>query len=93
MVALVTAVLCATLAVAGFYAVQRFFPSLRHDANNEMVRICSGLASGLYSLLLAFVVVTEVVPSVVELRGGGRVSEFSQTVGRATSGAAVVVLV
>jgi hypothetical protein len=58
MVALVTAVLCATLAVAGFYAVQRFFPSLRHDANNEMVRICSGLASGLYSLLLAFVVVT-----------------------------------
>lgn len=59
MVALVvTVVLCATLAVAGFYAVRRFFPGLCHDANNELVWISSGLTSGLYGLLLAFVVVT-----------------------------------
>jgi len=32
----------------------------------------------------------EVVPSVVEVRGGGRVSELSQTVVRASSGAGVV---
>ena len=35
----------------------------------------------------------EVVPSVVELRGGGPVSELSQTVIAATSGAAVVMVV
>jgi len=37
--------------------------------------------------------VVEVVPSVVEVRGGGRVSELSQTVVRAFSGAGVVVVV
>jgi hypothetical protein len=36
---------------------------------------------------------SEVVPSVVELRGGGRVSEFSQTVVAATSGAVVAMVV
>ncbi len=35
----------------------------------------------------------EVVPSVVELRGGGRVSEFSQTVEVAISGAGVAMVV
>jgi len=34
-----------------------------------------------------------VVPSVVELRGGGPVSELSQTVEAATSGAAVAMVV
>jgi hypothetical protein len=58
MVALVTAVVCALVAVAGFYAVRRFFPSLYHESNNELVRIVSSLTSGLYGLLLAFVVVT-----------------------------------
>lgn len=55
---LVTVVLCATFAVAGFCAVVRFLPGLCQGANNELVRICSGLTSGLYGLLLAFVVVT-----------------------------------
>ena len=41
----------------------------------------------------AFLLDTEVVPSVVEVRGGGRVSELSQTVVRAFSGAGVVVVV
>lgn len=54
----VTVILCATVAVAGFYAVRRFFPALWSDSNNELVRICSSLTGGLYGLLLAFVVVT-----------------------------------
>jgi Protein of unknown function (DUF4239) len=58
MVALLTVVVCATVAVAGFFAVLRFFPSLCNDSNNELVRICSSLTGGLYGLLLAFVVVT-----------------------------------
>jgi hypothetical protein len=58
MVALLTALGCAIVAVAGFYAVQRFFPSICDESNNELVRICSSLTSGLYGLLLAFVVVT-----------------------------------
>ncbi len=58
MLALVTVILCATVAVAGFHAVRRFFPGLWNDANNELVRICSSLTGGLYGLLLAFVVVT-----------------------------------
>ena len=58
MVALVTALVCAIIAVAGFHAVQRFFPSLCDESNNELVRICSSITSGLYGLLLAFVVVT-----------------------------------
>jgi Protein of unknown function (DUF4239) len=55
---LVTVMLCAVLAAGGFYAVQRFAPSLCHDANNELVRISSSITGGLYGLLLAFVVVT-----------------------------------
>jgi len=35
----------------------------------------------------------EVVPTVVELRAGGRLSEFSQTVEAATSGVAVAMVV
>lgn len=59
MVALfVTVALCAIFAVAGFYAVQRLFPGLCQGASNELVRICSSFTAGLYSLLLAFVVVT-----------------------------------
>ena len=58
MIALVTALGCALVAVAGFYAVQRFFPSLCDESNNELVRICSSLTGGLYGLLLAFIVVT-----------------------------------
>jgi hypothetical protein len=59
MVALVvTVIVSAAVAVAGFYAVMRFLPGLCQGANNELVRICSGLTSGLYGLLLAFVVVT-----------------------------------
>jgi hypothetical protein len=58
MVALVTALVCAIIAVVGFYAVQRYVPSLSDDSNNELVRICSSLTSALYGLLLAFVVVT-----------------------------------
>ena len=58
MVALVTVLGSAIIAVAGFYAVQRYFPSLSDESNNELVRICSSLTSALYGLLLAFVVVT-----------------------------------
>ena len=39
------------------------------------------------------VLMTEVVPTVVELRAGGRLSEFSQTVEAATSGVAVAMVV
>ena len=46
MVALVTALLCAVIAVAGFYAVQRFLPSLCDKSNNELVRICSSSRAG-----------------------------------------------
>jgi len=37
--------------------------------------------------------ISEVVPTVVELRAGGRLSEFSQTVEAATSGVAVAMVV
>jgi hypothetical protein len=58
MPAVVTVILCAAVAVAGFYAVLHFWPGIWADSNNELVRICSSLTGGLYGLLLAFVVVT-----------------------------------
>lgn len=55
---LATVAICAAVAVAGFYAVQRFWPDLHDAENNELVRIASAVTSGLYGLLIAFVVVS-----------------------------------
>jgi Protein of unknown function (DUF4239) len=58
MLALVgTVAFCAGVAIAGYYAVLRLAPALSHEQNNELVRVASAVTSGLYGLLIAFMVV------------------------------------
>jgi Protein of unknown function (DUF4239) len=53
-----TVAFCAAVAVGGFYAMLRLAPGLSHESNNELVRIASTVTSGLYGLLIAFMVVS-----------------------------------